>query len=710
MLTLGTMAESSTSINSQPPVLRALAEGAWLEFLAEFEAYRAQGGSRPLRRLLTTEVREVLGELGVSLERDEVSEDEEREALVNIMLLFAPKNRPDCYERFRAISMESQTGFSVEAVLRYNLRYVRMQKLCPAEISPSDSRLRDLYIRGLRPARLAHIVQLEEPDSLQAARQAAVRLAKELFAMQRALEVPLDRRAFPENAGPQNQQVKQRMGGMERERKLELGESNGVTMPRQQSVRQRGNGVAAPFAPASPATPQTRCFNCGTRGHRARDCPQPAQAAVRPAGLSPQAQTAAAVGSSMAPAHMTRQATGVARQQRRQSPGVLRLGIAVKQSVSDEPVVVPRVKVQLHAANGQHIDAVALLDTGAEISLVSASLARRMKEHGVLVRHAPQSLSTAAGDVQVAEWISCPLRVRDNAGRDVTAHVEVGVHDTGEEVLLGFQFLQAAGLLDLITGHGQQCIQDGCAYNGELAEAVATSDDFGDSEDLGDDFPFGLYGGDLVVEDNVKQCMNAVLSDFADLFLDLSPDSAAAVPAMPIDLMPNQMPRRQAPRRMSPAVLQQVEAEVTELLRAGVVTPSSSAFASPLVMVRKKDGTRRMCVDFRSLNACTEDLKFPLPHPRTLLEKLVGQKLFATLDLRSGFHQISLRADARRYTAFATPRGLFEYCRVPFGLKNAPAFFQRTMAGVLAGLIGNACEVFIDDIIVFGNEIGRTHV
>src|SRR3546814_18880500 len=109
-----------------------------------------------------------------------------------------------------------------------------------------------------------------------------------------------------------------------------------------------------------------------------------------------------------------------------------------------------------------------------------------------------------------------------------------------------------------------------------------------------------------------------------------------------------------------------------------------------------------MYVDFRSVNACTEDLKFPLPHPRVLLERLAGQQLFATLDLRSGFHQIPLHEDARRLTAFATYRGLFEYVRVPFGLKNAPAFFQRTMTRVHSGLVGNICGGLIDDYVSFG--------
>src|SRR3546814_208575 len=180
-----------------PPVLRMLTEAAWLEFLEEFETYRSQGGARPLARLLLPEVRALLEEEEVSFPQEAPSEGEEREILKKITALFAPSSLVDCFDRFRTITMEGQSSYSVEAVLRYNLQYARMARLCADGVMLSDAKLRDLYVRNLRPVRLGQMVQLEEPSSLPDARRAAVKLVKSLQAMQRALEVPLDRRALP---------------------------------------------------------------------------------------------------------------------------------------------------------------------------------------------------------------------------------------------------------------------------------------------------------------------------------------------------------------------------------------------------------------------------------------------------------------------------------------------------------------------------------
>src|SRR3546814_5910520 len=121
----------------------------------------------------------------------------------------------------------------------------------------------------------------------------------------------------------------------------------------------------------------------------------------------------------------------------------------------------------------------------------------------------------------------------------------------------------------------------------------------------------------------------------------------------------------------------------------------------------------------------SEPMRFPMPNTRAVLERLSGGKVFAKLDLRSGFHQVPLEPAARHLTAFATADGLYEYTRMPFGLRNAPPYFQRAMAQVLVGLVGVCCEVFVDDIVVYGTDneaflrglaavfqrqIGRAHV
>ena len=127
------------------------------------------------------------------------------------------------------------------------------------------------------------------------------------------------------------------------------------------------------------------------------------------------------------------------------------------------------------------------------------------------------------------------------------------------------------------------------------------------------------------------------------------------------------------------AVRQEVARQIREMQQAGVVQPSSSPWASPVVMVRKKDGTHRFCIDYRDLNAVTVPDTFPLPQIDDLLDQLGQSRFFSTLDLASGYWQIRVHPDSRKKTAFVTPQGLFEFRVMPFGLTNAPSVFQRLM-------------------------------
>ena len=126
-----------------------------------------------------------------------------------------------------------------------------------------------------------------------------------------------------------------------------------------------------------------------------------------------------------------------------------------------------------------------------------------------------------------------------------------------------------------------------------------------------------------------------------------------------------------------------------------------SAWSAPTVLVTKKDGTTRFCVDYRRLNNSTKKDTFPLPR---IDDSLSGQAWFSTLDLASGYWQVRLSEDAKPKTAFATHSGLFQFAVMPFGLCNAPATFERLMSQVMRGLHWKRCLVYIDDILVFGND------
>ena len=162
-------------------------------------------------------------------------------------------------------------------------------------------------------------------------------------------------------------------------------------------------------------------------------------------------------------------------------------------------------------------------------------------------------------------------------------------------------------------------------------------------------------------------------------------------------------PTRQTARRLPFAVRQEVAQQLKEMQDSNVIQPSNSPWASPIVLVRKKDGTLRICVDYRKLNSITKSDKFPLPRIDDLLDQLGKSKYFSTLDLAAGFWQIRMSNSSKEKTAFITQNGLFEFQVMPFGLTNAPAVFQRLMQRVISDL--NPPEgpdfvgVYIDDLL-----------
>ena len=164
-------------------------------------------------------------------------------------------------------------------------------------------------------------------------------------------------------------------------------------------------------------------------------------------------------------------------------------------------------------------------------------------------------------------------------------------------------------------------------------------------------------------------------------------------------------PIKQLPRRLPNVLREEVNRQVGEMLDSGVIRPSKSPWASPIVLVKKKDGTWRFCVDFRKLNDVTVKDSFPLPQINDLLDTLAGQRYFTTLDLASGYWQVSMENSSIEKTAFVIPGGgQFEFTKMAFGLTNAVPTFQRLMSNVLAGLLNNKCLVYIDDVLVVGKD------
>lgn len=166
-------------------------------------------------------------------------------------------------------------------------------------------------------------------------------------------------------------------------------------------------------------------------------------------------------------------------------------------------------------------------------------------------------------------------------------------------------------------------------------------------------------------------------------------------------------PIRQRYRRIPPSDYDEVKAHIHQLLERQIIRESCSPFASPIVLVKKKDGSLRLCVDYRQLNAKTRKDAFPLPRIEESLDALSGSRWFSTMDLASGYHQVPVTEKDRPKTAFCTPFGLFEFQRMPFGLCNAPSTFQRLMERMFGDQHCRSLLLYLDDVVVFSSTVDQ---
>ncbi|KAJ9525073.1 hypothetical protein QJQ45_017366 [Haematococcus lacustris] len=203
----------------------------------------------------------------------------------------------------------------------------------------------------------------------------------------------------------------------------------------------------------------------------------------------------------------------------------------------------------------------------------------------------------------------------------------------------------------------------------------------------------------------VSQALNALLDEYADVFAPITSLPPERPVGHAIPLVPDARPSVVPQYRMSQDEHAELKKQVQDLLAKGMIEPSSSPFAAPILFVKKKSGELRMCLDYRQLNKITIRDQYPLPRIDDLFDKLSGCTVFSSLDLQAGYNQIRITPEDVPKTAFRTPDGHYQFKVLSFGLCNAPATFQRVMNDAFAPVLNQCALVYLDDILVMSKSV-----
>nr|GFC72381.1 putative reverse transcriptase domain-containing protein [Tanacetum cinerariifolium] len=196
-----------------------------------------------------------------------------------------------------------------------------------------------------------------------------------------------------------------------------------------------------------------------------------------------------------------------------------------------------------------------------------------------------------------------------------------------------------------------------------------------------------------------------IVQDFLEVFLENLPGLRPARSVeFQIDLIPGAAPVARAPYRLALSEMKELSEQLQELFDKGFIRPSSSPWGAPVLFIKKKDSSFRMCIDYRELNKLTVKNRYPLPRIDDLFDQLQGSSIYSKIDLRSGYHQLRVREQDILKTEFRTRYGHYEFQVMPFRLANAPAVFMDLMNQVCKPYLDKFMIVFIDDILIYSKN------
>ncbi|GJR39360.1 putative nucleotidyltransferase, ribonuclease H [Tanacetum coccineum] len=412
------------------------------------------------------------------------------------------------------------------------------------------------------------------------------------------------------------------------------------------------------------------CFTCGSTQHKVKDCPQGKQKQSMPADFARLPPTTGWV-------------YAMTRDQAAKTSGTI-TGILY---IDDRTVFV-------------------LFDTRATHSIISTTFAKKLNMTPTpLIERVIISSPMKNHMLINHEYVNCPLRFDDRI-RLVNL---LPIHMFDFDVILGMDWLAShRAIIDcyartVIFGnvrqpkfiyHGSSPLKSVKLISAMKARTLISH---------------GCQGFLASVMDTSLESPNienlSVVCEFADVFPDELPGLPPAREIeFGIELIPGAEPISKALYRMAPVELKELKEQLQEMLENGFIRPSASPWGAPVLFVKKKDGSMRLCIDYRELNRITIRNRYPLPRIDDLFDQLQGAKYFSKIDLRSGYHQLRVREQDISKTAFRTRYGHYEFLVMPFGLTNAPAVFMDLMNRIFHEYLDKFVIVFIDDILVYSKS------
>ena len=432
-------------------------------------------------------------------------------------------------------------------------------------------------------------------------------------------------------------------------------------------------GLVGHLAVACKKPKTNRCFKCGKEGHFAKECPQNEE---KP--------------------HEEKEWKGSAGTQPRNKATARTFNMSVHDALEANDVITGTFMIS-------SVNAYVLIDTGATKSFVSTQFVNNNK---LQVEKLPETLyvETANEEVLMADSIvnKCPILI--NECQLFVDLIPINLKEF--DAIIGMDWLHKheacincqRKLVTIKSPNGKKILFRGQKKQGPgryltIVQAMRH-------------IQKGGMGFLAHIRDTSQSLPKIEEVPIAREFVDVFPEELPGMPPdreidFAIDLIPGAAPISKTPYRMAPSEMKELMVQLKDMLEKRIIRPSVSPWGAPVLFVKKKDGSMRLCIDYRELNKVTIKNKYPLPRIDDLFDQLKGASYFSKIDLRSGYHQLKVKPEDVPKTAFRTRYGHYEFLVLPFGLTNAPAVFMDLMNRVFQDYLDKFVIVFIDDILIY---------